>query len=438
MKRSLTWLVLGLASTGQQATAQQLFLTNGRIVDPAAQEVRPGNLLIIDGVIAGSPEEAPAGFAGATLDLGGRWVIPGLNDLHTHAYGNMAPGDAFDAPGTAVVAQRMLYAGVAGFLDLFGNEESLYQLRERQRAGEAGGADLFASLSCLTATKGHCTEYGTPTRVMDSPQEAQEVVADLAQKRPDVVKIVYAPTGRMPSIDKETLAAAVATATALELRTVIHVNTWNDVRDAVEVGASAVTHVPDDGPIPEDLARSMAARGVYSIPTLAVETDRADFIADRSVLDNPLAVELTTDDIIAAYRSEEVVEHAAERRERQAARTALVLASVKAMSDAGVVILSGTDSGNWGTIQGYSIHRELLKLVAAGLTPWQALAASTTKAGEFLGRDYGVGPGAEANLVILEASPIEDIRNTQRIFMVIHHGNVVDREQLLVRSDPGR
>jgi imidazolonepropionase-like amidohydrolase len=182
----------------------------------------------------------------------------------------------------------------------------------------------------------------------------------------------------------------------------------------------------------------MAARGVYSIPTLAVETDRADFIADRSVLDNPLAVELTTDDIIAAYRSEEVVEHAAERRERQAARTALVLASVKAMSDAGVVILSGTDSGNWGTIQGYSIHRELLKLVAAGLTPWQALAASTTKAGEFLGRDYGVGPGAEANLVILEASPIEDIRNTQRIFMVIHHGNVVDREQLLVRSDPGR
>lgn len=59
---------------------------------------------------------------------------------------------------------------------------------------------------------------------------------------------------------------------------------------------------------------------------------------------------------------------------------------MKAMADAGVRILAGTDSGSVGTLQGYSLHRELIHLVAAGLSPWQALAAATTDAAAFLGR----------------------------------------------------
>lgn len=292
MAKNIT-LALGLlVCLAPSALAQDLFLTNAQIVDPAAQEVRQGNLLIRDGLIAGEPEQAPADFSGETVDLDGKWVIPGLNDLHTHSYGNMGPGNTFDMVGTAGVAQRMLYAGVTGFMDLFGPEDALYGVREQQRAGELGGANLFASLSCLTATEGHCTEYSIPTRVMDSPDNARRVVADLAQKRPDVVKIVYAPTGRMPSIDKATLAA-VATASENSIKTVIHVQSWQDVRDAAEVGASAVKHVPRD------------------------------------------------------------------------------------------------------TI-----------------------------------------PGDEAHLVILDASPLDDIRNTQRIALVIHHGKMVDREELLA-TDPG-
>ncbi len=74
----------------------------------------------------------------------------------------------------------------------------------------------------------------------------------------------------------------------------------------------------------------------------------------------------------------------------------------------------------------------------AGLTTWQALAAATTEAGRFLGRSYGVRAGDEANLVVLEASPVADIRNTQRIAQVIHHGVIVDREGLLAArpADP--
>ena len=420
-------LVLGFVST---VHAQDLFLTNARIVDPAAEEVREGHLLIRDGVIVGEVTEAPEDFAGETVDLGGQWLIPGLVDLHTHSYGNMAPGNAFEQVGTAAVAQRLLYAGVTGFLDLFGYEDFLYGLRAQQRAGEIGGADIYASLSCLTATEGHCTEYGVPTRVMDSPEDARRVVADLAQKQPDVVKIVYAPTGRMPSIDKETLAAAVETATEHGLKTVIHINTWQDVRDAVAAGASAVTHVPRE-PIPDDVAALLAEHGVASIPTLAVQTELDDFLFDPEVLGNPLARALSPEAVRAAYRTDDIQARFADRRDGMATRDATILASVKAMADAGVTILTGTDAGNWGTLQGYSMHRELIKLVEAGLSPWQALAAATTAAGDFLGQPYGVRAGDAANLVVLAASPLDDIRHTQRIAHVILHGRLIDREAML-------
>lgn len=427
----LVWMALSVA-----AGAQDLLLENGRIVDPTTRQVREANLLIVDGRIAGFPAEMPSDYSDDVVDLEGRWVIPGLNDLHTHPYGNMGPGDAFEFVGTAAVAKRYLYCGVTGFLELFGDEEATYTLREQQRQGGVAGADLFSSLSCLTATEGHCTEYGVKTRTMDSPDEARAVVTDLAKRRPDVVKIVYSPTGRMPSIDKETLAAAVATATDHGIKTVIHVNTWQDAADSVAVGASAITHVPIDGPVPDELVREMVARGVAHIPTLAVETDFSHFVRDPEVLANPMAVDVTSEAILSGYRSEATVQHAAEGAERADERETLILASVKTLADAGVVMLTGTDSGNWGTLQGFSIHRELEKMVAAGLTPWQALAASTTAAGEFLAREWGVAVGDEANLVILDASPIEDIRNTKKIHQVIHHGRLVEREALIQAPTP--
>ena len=142
--RVLTLLFGALSATpALPALAQDLFLTNARIVDPAAQAIRQANLLILEGVITGSPERAPVGFRGQTIDLAGKWVIPGLNDMHTHAYGNMA-GDAYDGPGTEVVSKRMLYAGVTGFLDLFGREDVLYRLRASQRAGQRLAEALLA------------------------------------------------------------------------------------------------------------------------------------------------------------------------------------------------------------------------------------------------------------------------------------------------------
>jgi imidazolonepropionase-like amidohydrolase len=388
-------------------------------------------------MIVSAPAKPPAGFTGRTLDLNGKWVIPGLIDLHTHTYGNSTTsGKPIDMPRTPGVALRLLYAGVTAFLDLFGNEDELFNWREQQRAGALGGADMFASLTCLTATGAHGTEYGVKARITDSPEEARRAVESLKSRRPDVIKIIYEIGSGRRSMDKATLIAAVSAARQNGITTVVHVATWQDVRDAVEAGATAVTHTPA-GPIPEDLARRMAAGKIASIPTLAVQTDWHHFVLERSVLDSPIARALALPVVIGAYRSSEAVASATTQRAQREANEASTFKSVMAMSDAGVRILAGTDSGSVGTLQGYSLHRELIKLVAAGLSPWQALAAATTDAGAFLGRTYGVKPGSEANLVVLDASPIDDIRNSQRIAYVIHHGTIVDREALIASKVAG-
>ena len=430
-------IIIG-ANLGGKVAAQDvsdLFLVGANIIDPSTQEVRRGNLLIREGVIVGAPQVAPADFSGDTMNLDKKWVIPGLVDLHVHTFGNalLTAPVPVDTPGPAGVAQRMLYAGVTSFLDLFGgaHEDQLFELRDRQRAGEIGGAEMFASLSCITAPGGHGTQVGIPARTVSTPEEARRTVENLALRHPDAIKIIYgSESSPTPVIDKDTMFAAVEAARANGLKTVVHVETWPRARDAVEAGATAITHIPD-GDMPEDLARTMAASDVAVIPTLTAHTDTESFIGEPEVLDNPLARALTTSDVIEDYRSDEVLAQLETLKPQLEIMAASRFRSVRTMVDAGVTVLLGTDSGVPGTIQGYSVHRELIKLVAAGLSPWQALAAATTDAGGFLDRRYGVTPGSEANLIVLDASPLEDIRNTQKIVSIIHHGYLVDRDALL-------
>jgi imidazolonepropionase-like amidohydrolase len=423
-------LSLLLATAGATGlSAQDLVLTNARIVDPAGGTVVEGDLWIADGVVAGVGA-APADAAGERIDLGGRWVIPALHDLHTHSSGNRAPGRVVENGGTRATAVRVLRAGVTSFLDLFGAEDDIFRVRAAQWHGDAPGAEIFAAGPCFTATRGHCSEYGLRTRIIDTPDEARRELRELARRQPDVVKLVYDHRpGMRPSVDRPTMEAFLSTAGDLGLKSVVHVGTWQDVRDVVLAGATAVTHVPLRDTVPADLAALMAERGVYHIPALAAEYDLPDLLEHPELVDSPLFQAMAGDALRAAYRSGAAGLSDGLRAwaERQRANRETVLASVRRLYQAGVTLLTGTDGGETGVVQGYSVHREMLHLVAAGLSPRDALRAATVSAGEFLGRPYGVRPGSQADLVVLDASPLDDIANTQRIDLVVMRGRVVTR-----------
>ncbi len=406
-------------------TSELLLLSNANIVDPESKVIRYGNLLISKGHIASFSTIIPNNFTGRIIDLKGKWVIPGLNDLHTHAGGNRAPGRTSEFNSTPATAQLILSAGVTSLLDLFGDEDDLFRQRELQRAGKINGADIFTSLSCLTAIKGHCTEYGIKTRTMDSPEEAKTVVEALAKRKPDVIKIVYTKGGSMPTISKETLFMAIKTANLLNLKTVVHINSVEDMRDVISAGATAITHLPSDEEVTTEIAELMAARNIIMIPTIVSDTDAIDFRQDPSILSAPMAQYLAGQNILNAYKKENL-KLSESRIAMLLSRNQMFYRSANTLIKAGVTMLTGTDSGGTGAIQGFSVHREMIKLVTSGLSSWEALAASTSSAGKFLGKKYGVNQGDEANLVVLSESPIDDITNTQKIEMVIHHGKVIN------------
>jgi imidazolonepropionase-like amidohydrolase len=103
------------------------------------------------------------------------------------------------------------------------------------------------------------------------------------------------------------------------------------------------------------------------------------------------------------------------------------------MQKAGVQLLAGTDTGNPFCFPGFSLHEELALLVIAGLTPVEALRSATLNPARFLGLEKMLGTieqGKVADLVLLDANPLEDVRNTQRINAVVSSGRLFDRNAL--------
>ena len=413
--------------------AQLTAFTNANVVDPETKQIAARTILVRDGRIAELREGVPAGFNGTTVDLAGRWVMPGLVDMHTHSFGNAGPANVRQFLGSDATARAALRVGVIGLLDLFSPEDYILGMRDRQRAGTLGGgpaAQIFAAGPCFTATKGHCSEYGVPTRIVNSPADAVREIDALALKKPDVIKLVYDNrtygTRSLPTVDRPTLEAVVANAKRHGLKTIVHVGTWGDVRDAVNAGAAAVTHTPGPDPLPDDLPALMVRRGTVHIPTLAVQTDFLRILNDRTMLQDSMLVAVTSDSLCAAYGA--VTDTATALRGWLAFQRSNMTSNgvaVRRLAEAGVTMITGTDAGNLGVFQGWSVHRELQLLVDAGLSPWDALRAGTTNAAAFLGQPWGVQVGDEATFLVLDASPVQEIRNTRRIHAVVQRGVVV-------------
>jgi len=138
----LLLLILAFAVEG---FGQDLLLQNAQIVDPAAEKIHRGAILIRDGRIAEILAAVPKNFKGEQIDLAGKWVLPGLNDMHVHSYGNLAPANNMQLLMTPGVAKMMLYCGVTGFLDLFSAESEILRLRDQQRQSGLPGATLISN-----------------------------------------------------------------------------------------------------------------------------------------------------------------------------------------------------------------------------------------------------------------------------------------------------
>ncbi|MET0858897.1 MAG: amidohydrolase family protein, partial [Telluria sp.] len=402
---------LGLAialGCSASALAAVTLVQDVRVFDGERMHARRS--VLIDGakiVNADFRGKAPAGAI--VVDGAGKTLLPGLIDAHVHAYRHL---------------ELPLMFGVTTQVDMFTGVALMQDVARKMRDGaNAGQADLFSAGTLATAPGGHGTGYGMPIPTLTSPQEAQAFVDARIAEGSHFIKIVMEEgmAGRkLQSLDVATVSALIQAAHARNKLAVVHISTLANARAALEAGADGLVHLfvgkEADPAIIGALAALAKQRGAFVIPTFSVMESMAGVKA-ADVLGDPG---------MTALLDKEQAEPLANTYGRQpdAALLAAPKALTRALQQAGVPVLAGSDAGNAGTQHGISLHHEMASLVQAGLTPLQALAAATAlPARAFkLGQRGRIADGYKADLLLVSGDPAADIANTRNIVTVWKDG----------------
>ena len=368
------------------------------------------DVLIEDGVVVRVARRLRAPKGATIVDGEGLYLIPGLIDAHTHVFG--ADG-ARDALRFGVTTQLDHFTMVS-----FAEAEAA----QRDRRERTDRADLFSARTLVTAPGGHGTQFGMSIPTLERPEDADAFVAARLAEGSDWIKIAYEP-GRetLPSLDRETMTAAVRAAQDQGVLAVVHVSAREAARDALEAGADGLVHIFGDEAIDDGLVRLAKRSGAFVIPTLTINAAAAGDPVGADAGDDPRFEAALT----PAQRGQLGATFGGFRM----GETAVSAAATRALHAAGVPILAGSDAPNPGTTYGASLHTEMVRLTEAGLSETAALRAATSAPADAFGLEGRgrIARGARADLVLLEADPTKDIRDTRAIRAVYKNGYEVDR-----------
>lgn len=461
--RQAVLVVLFLATLAWSALAQagSVAITDVTVIDVRDGRLVSGSTIVLRGhrIETVGPVEAVRVPAGARrIDGRGRFAIPGLWDMHVHA---AWPGlDRLFLPA-------LLANGVTGAREMFGSRAGVDSARARVARGELAGPRLVAA--------GHILDGVPPiwpgSVGVATAEQARRAVDSLAAAGADFIK-VYS------RLTPEAFRAAADQAARRGLAVVGHVPSLVTVSDAADAGMRSIEHLqqipqacssrgdqllaeyraaqasPGGWDSAGAVSRAQAAvvaasfeaarcraigehlarRGVWMVPTLAVLHSVAHLDDSTLRLDPRLRYVPTTMragwDPARDFRFR-MLTPADWLVRKQLYRTQLEV--FRALRQAGVRFLAGTDLANPFVYPGFSLQDELVRFVELGMTPLEALQSATLAPAEFLGVADSLGrvaPGQLADLVLLDANPLEDIRNVARISAVIANGRFYDRAAL--------
>jgi imidazolonepropionase-like amidohydrolase len=246
-------------------------------------------------------------------------------------------------------------------------------------------------------------------------------VAELAASHPDIVKIrVDDNLGTVPKMAPAVYEAVIDEAHKRGLRVAAHLYYREDARALLKAGVDLLAHSVRDAEVDEPLIALMKERGVCLCPTLMREVSTFVYESTPAFFEDPFFLRYADRDTVRALAEPARQKTVRDSRSAQTYKTALEVArrNLKRLSDAGVGIAFGTDTGPAGRFQGYFEHKELEQMVQAGLTPTQALLAATGGAAQCLKVSGKIGtlqPGAWADFGVYTSNPLDDVRNTRSL-----------------------
>ena len=423
-------LSLGLTSCGvsdaqpeqvQEPTSGLRAFTGARlIIGSGAAIIDDGVLVVRDGRIESVGDRNTIEIPGDAQreDVTGRTIIPGLLNAHGHV-NNVRGLQADQAFYTEahVEAQLGLYAryGVTTVFSLGGGGPAGVAVRDRQST-DLDHARLYLSGPVITA---------------NTPEDATDRVNAVADMGVDIIKIrVDDNLGANSKMEPDVYAAVIETAHDRGLRVAAHLYYLADAKALLQAGVDLVAHSVRDVAVDAELINLLTDNDVCYCPTLMREVSTFVYESRPEWFDDPFFLKEADPAVVEELSSPAYQERIRNSRTAAVYKQGLERAkmNLKALSDAGVGVAMGTDTGPTGRFQGFFEHRELELMVKSGLTPLQTIVASTGEAARCLQVDDEVGTleaGKWADLVILTANPLEDIRNTRTIESVWVAGNLV-------------
>jgi imidazolonepropionase-like amidohydrolase len=419
------------------AAAEFTAFTGARIIDGSGKPPMENATMVIDGqkiVSVGSKVKIPAGAK--TIDATGQTIIPGLINAHGHVglvVNGVNKADGYTRENVSAQLLQYEQYGVLSVLTLGLNRDLVYGLRDESHQGTLPGAMLFTAGRGIGEPDGAPPVPSLPDQVY-RPKTSGEAVADVKETvshHADYLKIwvddVY---GKFSKLPPDIYNAAIQEAHKHHLRVASHVFYLADAKQLLKDGLDTLAHSVRDAPVDDEFIQAAKSKGTYYVATLNVDESFFALADDPTLLDDPFMKNALSADVIAKFKGDEwrkkILGDANLAKNRAAHETAK--ANLKTLSDAGVHIAFGTDSGaNPQRIAGWAEHRELELMVKAGLTPLQALTASSSGSAAMIGlKDRGtLSKGMRADFIVLSANPLDDIKNTRKMTAIWHGGKDV-------------
>jgi len=428
----------GITADADMQTPDVRVIAGATLINPTPAAPVSNAVIVITGsriteVGTAASVKPPAGAQ--VIDATGKFVIPGLADMHNH----LEDGGINQRQNRLGNLGRLLAVGVTTVFDPSVPEDDFAKLKAAATADSAAYPRFFGTGPSITVEG---DTLGSQSPKPKTPDEARAVVQKLKALGVDAIKVArddltWASTRAMPLMPAEVLQALVDEAHRLQLKVYVHAPQLARAREALRAGVDGLLHGIVDEPIDQDFMALLKKNGAPYVPTLGMFEDVADvtaFARRQSPYWDQLGLQPPA--IYSAYISgfgvqlfQTLLNNSASTKQH----LPVLRANLKQVFDAGIPIVMGTDTGFFGVLLGVATPLEMELMVEAGLKPADVIRAATINAARMIGREKEQGTIEAANvadLLILDANPLENIGAVRRIYRVVKGGVVYDPARL--------